>query len=130
MSYIEQNFEHLDLDFVKYLDCDSNAQTNDEMSDEAIADFCLKKIIEEVEEEMDNLIIVNEEEKNIPTLAEAKLAYILTFSYSRLIESSLYIFLLYNFRFRFIKNKVIHFIRFSFYKNISMRYRTPTLNKR
>ncbi len=100
------------------------------MSDEAIADFCLKKIIEEVEEEMDNLIIVNEEEKNIPTLAEAKLAYILTFSYSRLIESSLYIFLLYNFRFRFIKNKVIHFIRFSFYKNISMRYRTPTLNKR
>ena len=35
---------------------------------------CLKKTTEEVEEEMDNLIIVNEEEKNIPTLAEAKLA--------------------------------------------------------
>ena len=55
VDYIEQNFEHLDLDFEKYLDCDSNAQTNDEMSDEAIADFCLKKITEEV---MDNLIIV------------------------------------------------------------------------
>jgi hypothetical protein len=38
VDYIEQNFEHLDLDFEKYLDCDSNAQTNDEMSDKA--DFC------------------------------------------------------------------------------------------
>jgi hypothetical protein len=75
VDYIEQNFEHLDLDFEKYLDCDSNAQTNDEMLDEAIADFCLKKITEEVEEVMDNLIIENEKEKNIPTLAEAKLAY-------------------------------------------------------
>jgi hypothetical protein len=28
-----------------------------------------------VKEEMDNLIIVNEEEKNIPTLAKTKLAY-------------------------------------------------------
>ena len=45
------------------------------MSDEAIADFCLKKITEEVEEVMDNLIIVDKEDKNIPTLAEAKLAY-------------------------------------------------------
>jgi hypothetical protein len=45
------------------------------MTDEAIAGFCLKKTTEEVEEEMDNLMIVNEEEKNIPTLAEAKLAY-------------------------------------------------------
>jgi len=35
----------------------------------------LLKKMTEVEEEMDNLIIVNEEEKNIPTLAEAKLAY-------------------------------------------------------
>jgi len=69
VDYNEQNFEHLDLD------CDSNAQTNDEMSDEAIADFCLKKFTEELEEVMDNLIIVNEEEKNIPTRAEAKLAY-------------------------------------------------------
>ncbi len=42
VDYIEQNFEHLDLDFKKYSNCDSNAQTNDEMSDEAIADFCLK----------------------------------------------------------------------------------------
>jgi hypothetical protein len=55
VDYIEQNFEHLDLDFEKYLDCDSNAQTNDEMSDEAIAVFCLKKITEEV---MDNLNII------------------------------------------------------------------------
>jgi hypothetical protein len=31
VDYIEQNFEHLDLDFEKYLDCDSNAQTNDEI---------------------------------------------------------------------------------------------------
>jgi len=36
VDYIEQNFENLDLDFEKYLDCDSNA--NDEMSDEAIAE--------------------------------------------------------------------------------------------
>jgi hypothetical protein len=78
VDYIEQNFEHLDLDFEQYLDCDSNAQTNDEMSDEAIADFCLKKMTVEVEEEMDNLIIVNEEEK-IPTLAEAKLAFKIVF---------------------------------------------------
>jgi hypothetical protein len=49
------------------------------MTDEAIADFCLKKTTEEVEDEMDNKIIVNEEEKNIPTLAEAKLAYKVTF---------------------------------------------------
>jgi hypothetical protein len=35
------------------------------MTDEAIAGFCLKKTTEEVEEEMDNLIIVNEEEKNL-----------------------------------------------------------------
>jgi len=55
---------------LKNIDCDSNAQTNDEMSDEAIADFCLKKITEEVEEVMDNLIIENEEEKNIPTLKQ------------------------------------------------------------
>jgi hypothetical protein len=37
------SLQHLDLDFEKYLNCDSNAQTNDKMTDEAIADFCLNK---------------------------------------------------------------------------------------
>ncbi len=75
-DYIElEKVDHLDYDFEKYLNCDNDAQTCIDLTDEEIVNFCIKKTSVEIEEELDELSLENETKKRIPTLAEAKSAY-------------------------------------------------------
>jgi hypothetical protein len=40
---LEEEVDHLDYDFERYLNCDNDAQTCIDMTDEEIVNFCIKK---------------------------------------------------------------------------------------
>ena len=85
-DYVEiEEFDHLDYDFEKYLNCDNDVQTCIDMTDEEIVNFCVKKPSVEIEEELEELSLENEPKKRIPTLGEAKSAYEII--YDRLSQS-------------------------------------------
>ena len=60
-DYVElEEIDHLDYDFEKYLNCDNDAQTFIDMTDEEIVNFCMKKPSVELEKELEELSLENE----------------------------------------------------------------------
>ncbi len=60
-DYVElEEVDYLDYDFEKYLNCDNDAQTFIDMTDEEIVNFGIKKTSVEIEEELEELSLENE----------------------------------------------------------------------
>jgi hypothetical protein len=63
-DYVELvEVDYLDYDFEKYLNCDKDAQTFIDMTDEEIVNFCFKKTSVEIEKELEELSNENETKK-------------------------------------------------------------------
>ena len=60
---LEEEVDHLDYDFERYLNCDNDAQTCIDMTDEEIVNFCIKKTSVEIEKELEELSLENETKK-------------------------------------------------------------------
>ncbi len=79
-DYVEP-FEHIDEEFELYLECDNKEKVSEDLTDENIASFCLKKNeeTEEIEECIEELNINSE-----TTFSEAKAAFELFTNFARL----------------------------------------------
>jgi hypothetical protein len=60
---LEEEVDHLDYDFERYLNCDNDAQTCIDRTDEEIVNFCIKKTSVEIEKELEELSLENETKK-------------------------------------------------------------------